>query len=235
MPVRDIIEIDEEKCNGCGECIPNCAEGALQIIDGKARLIRDDLCDGLGACLGHCPQGALKVIKRDAPDFDEEAVEEHLKQTAQIEVPSCDCAQSCFTDTTHETAPETVKGEKSPSRLRQWPIALRLVPVNAPFFKNADLLITADCVPFAYPEFHEDFLHGKVLIYGCPKFDDAQGYVHKLTEIFQTNTIRSISLVIMEVPCCSGLSRIVERALADSGKTISLETKVIGVKGEIKH
>lgn len=232
MSVREIIEIDEEKCNGCGECIPNCAEGALQIIDGKARLVRDDLCDGLGACLGHCSQGALKIIQREAADFDEEAVEEHLKQTAQLEMPGCDCAQTCFADPSPVVSVEEVKGDRRPSRLHQWPIALRLVPVKASFFENADLLITADCVPFAYPEFHKDFLRGKVLVYGCPKFDDTMGYVRKLTEIFQTNTINSITLVIMEVPCCSGLDRIVERAIADSGKSIHFEKVVISVKGQ---
>jgi NAD-dependent dihydropyrimidine dehydrogenase PreA subunit len=229
MPVRDIIEIDEEKCNGCGECIPNCAEGSLQIIDGKARLIRDDLCDGLGACLGHCPQGALRIIQREAPDFDEEAVEEHLAKTGQC---GGDCSQVVVDTTGHSG---TVGGHNAPaipSALRQWPIALRLVPVMAPYFKNADLLVTADCVPFAYGNFHQEFLRDKVVVFGCPKFDDAKGYVEKLAEILRANTIKSITLVIMEVPCCSGLQRIVELALSKSGKTIPLHRTVITVRGE---
>jgi NAD-dependent dihydropyrimidine dehydrogenase PreA subunit len=230
VPVRDIIEIDEEKCNGCGECIPNCAEGSLQIVDGKVRLIRDELCDGLGACLGHCPQGALRIIQREAPDFDEEAVEEHLAKSEQCSGGQC---SQVVVDTTGDT--ETAGGTHTPavpSALRQWPIALRLVRVNAPYFKDADLVITADCVPFAYESFHREFLQDKVMVFGCPKFDDAKGYVEKLAEILRVNSIKSITLVIMEVPCCSGLQRIVELALSKSGKTIPLQRTVITVRGE---
>ncbi len=229
MPVREIIEIDEEKCNGCGECIPNCAEGSLQIIDGKARLVRDELCDGLGACLGHCPQGALRIIKREAPDFDEEAVQEHLAQT-----PGCEgsCQQGVVDATGQQELTGPMDHAAVPSALRQWPIALRLVPIKAPFLQNADLLITVDCVPFAYGNFHQEFLKGKVMVFGCPKFDDARGYVEKLAEIFRVNTIKSITLAIMEVPCCSGLQRIVELALTKSGKNIPLHRTVISVRGE---
>lgn len=229
MPVRDIIEIDEEKCNGCGECIPNCAEGSLQIIDGKARLIRDELCDGLGECLGHCPQGALRIIKREAADFDEEAVEEHL---AKSKSSSGGCSQVVVDTTGHSGAVGGADAPTVPSALRQWPVALRLVPVNAPYFKDADLLITADCVPFAHGNFHHEFLRDKVVVFGCPKFDDAKRYVEKLAEILRVNSIKSITLVIMEVPCCSGLQRIVELALTKSGKTIPLQRTVITVRGE---
>ncbi|MFW9830656.1 MAG: ATP-binding protein [Candidatus Thorarchaeota archaeon] len=230
MPVREIIEIDEEKCTGCGECIPNCAEGALQIINGKAKLIRDDLCDGLGACLGHCPEGALRIIHREAPEFDEEAVEEHLAKGRVHECPSCDVVVD---GSTVET-PSLLSGKVVPIGQRQWPIALRLVSTTAQFFKDADLLVAADCVPFSYPLFQQEFLPGKVLVYGCPKFDNAQGYVEKLTEIFQKNSIKSITMLKMEVPCCSGLQRIVEIALSQSGKQIPLENITITLKGNKK-
>lgn len=230
MPVREIIEIDEEKCTGCGECIPNCAEGALQIVDGKAKLIRDDLCDGLGACLGHCPEGALTIIHREAPEFDEEAVEEHLGKTGAPECLSCDVK----VDGSSVETPYQISGEVVPIGQRQWPIALRLVSINAPFFKNADLLVVADCVPFSYPQFQQEFLQDRVLVYGCPKFDNAQFYVDKLTEIFRTNSIKSITMLKMEVPCCSGLQRIVESAVSQSGKNIPVENITIALQGNKK-
>jgi NAD-dependent dihydropyrimidine dehydrogenase PreA subunit len=230
MPVREIIEIDEEKCNGCGECIPGCAEGALQIIDGKAKLIRDDLCDGLGACLGHCPEGALKIIHREAPDFDEEAVEKHLASGGAPECVSCDVKVDGSTAAT----PLQISGEVVPIGQRQWPIALRLVSVNAPFLKDADLLVVADCVPFSYPQFLQEFLQERVLVYGCPKFDNAQFYVDKLTEMFRTNSIKSVTMLKMEVPCCSGLQRIVEIALKQSGKTIPVENVTLTLQGTKK-
>jgi Fe-S-cluster-containing hydrogenase component 2 len=214
MTKREIIEIDDEKCNGCGECIPNCAEGALQIVDGKVQIVSDALCDGLGACLGHCPQGALRIIQREAAPFDEEAVEAHLAQLKQEAASCADC---------------------QPEARRQWPIALRLVPIAAPFFQNADLLIAADCVPFAYRNFHDEFLKGKTLVFGCPKFDNAQGYQTKLTEIFRQNSIQSITLLLMEVPCCSGLGNIVKTALANSGKDIPLKKTIITVDGQHKQ
>ncbi len=230
MPNREIIEIDEEKCTGCGECIPNCAEGALQIIDGKAKLIRDDLCDGLGACLGHCPEGALKIIHREAPDFDEEAVEKHLARNVPVECVSCDVK----VDGSTVAASTQLSGEVVPIGQRQWPIALRLVSVNAPFFKDADLLVVADCVPFSYPQFLQEFLQDRVLVYGCPKFDNAQYYVEKLTEIFRNNSIKSVTMVKMEVPCCSGLQRIVEIALNQSEKKIPVENITIALRGTKK-
>ncbi len=230
MPIREIIEIDEEKCTGCGECIPNCAEGALQIIAGKAKLIRDDLCDGLGACLGHCPEDALKIIHREAPDFDEEAVEKHLAQIGAQECISCDVK----VDGSNLETPSKLNGEVIPIGQRQWPIALRLVSVNAPFFENADLLVVADCVPFSYPQFQQEFLQGRVLVYGCPKFDNAQGYVEKLTEIFRNNSIKSVTMLKMEVPCCSGLQRIVEIALNQTKKTIPIENITITLQGSKK-
>lgn len=230
MPVRKIIEIDEGLCNGCGVCIPNCEEGALQIVDGKARLIRDDLCDGLGACLGYCPTGALKIIHREAPDFDHAAVEEQLAKMKTSECVSCDVV----VDASAVETPTRIEGEVVPIGQRQWPIALRLVSINAPFFKDASVLVTADCVPFAYPEFQQQYLPGKVLVYGCPKFDDAQGYVDKLTQIFQHNSIQNVTVVKMEVPCCFGLQRIVEIAIKQSGKKIPVENVTIRLSGSEK-
>ena len=230
MPIREIIEIDEELCNGCGECVPNCEEGALQIVDGKARLIRDDLCDGLGVCLGHCPTGALKIIHREAPDFDHVAVDEHLAKMKTTDCVSCDVV----VDASAAEAPTGIEGEVVPIGQRQWPIALRLASIKAPFFKDAELLVAADCVPFAYPEFQQKLLSGKVLVYGCPKFDDAQGYVEKLTQIFQHNSIQNVTVVKMEVPCCFGLQRIVEIAIKQSGKKIPVENVTIGLSGSEK-
>ena len=241
MTTRKIVKIEEEKCNGCGLCIPNCAEGALQIIDGKAKLIGDKFCDGLGACLGHCPQDAIIVTEREAEEFDEKAVEVllHDKKKAQPE-PN---AQPSFTGcpssrATHfklaEPKAEAGSHQSSVSMLSHWPVQLKLVPVNAPYFENADLLIAADCVPFAYLNFHHDFLKGKAVVVGCPKLDDIQFYTEKLTDVFKSNSIRSITLPYMEVPCCFGLVRAVEEALKASGKEIPLKKVKIGIRGDIK-
>jgi len=196
---REIIEIDEELCNGCGQCIPNCAEGALKIIDGKARVVDDVYCDGLGACLGHCPQGALRVVERDAPEFDEEAVHEYLKTLEREQPVSCTTVASLTP--THEPSPENKQG----SALRQWPVQLNLVPIKAPFWNNADLLLMADCVAVAQPELHSKLIDGRSIMVGCPKFDNGQHYVDKLTEILKQNSVRSLTVATMEVPCCSGL------------------------------
>lgn len=230
MRARDIIEIDEDKCNGCGQCIPKCVEGALQIVDGKARLIGDQLCDGLGACLGHCPQGALRIVKKRATAFDATAVDEQHSEMQRAENQACECSHVVVSPPPVSTPKSPGKGQP-PSTWRQWPLALRLVPVSAPFFKNANLLVAADCAPFAYARFHEDFLQGKVLVFGCPKFDDAQGYVDKLAEILRLNSIKTVTLVHMEVPCCSGLRAILEAALAKSGKKIRLQTTVLTTSG----
>ena len=249
MTTRKIVKIDEEKCNGCGLCIPNCAEGALQIIDGKAKLIGDKFCDGLGACLGHCPQDAIIVTEREAEEFDEKAVEVLLHDKRKAQPQSKPLSQpepkpqTSFTGcpssrTMHfkVAEPKTEAGSHQPSvsMLSQWPVQLKLVPVNAPYFKGADLLVAADCVPFAYPNFHHDFLKGKAVVVGCPKLDDIQFYTEKLTEIFRTNSIRSITLPFMEVPCCFGLVRAVEEALKASGKDIPLKKVKIGIRGDIK-
>jgi Pyruvate/2-oxoacid:ferredoxin oxidoreductase delta subunit len=248
MATRKIVRIDEERCNGCGLCIPNCAEGAIQLIDGKVKLLSDKFCDGLGACLGHCPQDAITVIEREAEDFDEKAVERHHKKNEVIPEPQpqpkpelepvplftgCPSSRAM-----HFEVPETGK-EKGPaipsaSMLSQWPVQLKLVPVNTLYFQNADLLVAADCVPFAYPDFHRDFLKGKVVVVGCPKLDDIQYYKEKLTEIFKTNSIKSVTVPYMEVPCCFGLVRATEDAIAASGKKIPFKKIKIGIRGDIK-
>jgi NAD-dependent dihydropyrimidine dehydrogenase PreA subunit len=240
MTKRKIVKIDEEKCNGCGLCIPNCAEGALKIIDGKAKLISDEFCDGLGACLGNCPQDAIKVIEREAAAFDEEAVKKHLtpqddkgsQVLIQENIP-CGCPGSAVQDRRDEKSSQTtVEAGKLQTELRQWPIQLHLVPPTAPYLKNADLLIAADCVPFAYADFHRDFLKDKVLIIGCPKLDDAEFYVEKLANILKSNDIKSVTIVNMEVPCCFGLQRITEDAIKKSGKIITLRQTIITTRGE---
>ena len=240
MTKRKIVKIDEEKCNGCGLCIPNCAEGALKIIDGKAKLMSDEFCDGLGACLGHCPQDAIKVIEREATAFDEEAVKKHLthqdEKAPQVPIQEnipCGCPGSAVQDRRDEKSSQTtVEAGKLQSELRQWPIQLHLVPPTAPYLKNADLLIAADCVPFAYADFHRDFLKDKVLVIGCPKLDDAEFYVEKLANILKSNDIKSITIVNMEVPCCFGLQRITEDAIKKSDKVIPLRQTIITTRGE---
>jgi len=240
---RKIIQIDEELCDGCGLCVPSCAEGSLQIIDGKAKVVADNLCDGLGACLGECPTGALKIIEREAEEFDEQAVEEFLsKQAEKKEKPEspavvggCPSAQlkqfapsgSCQ----NANIPKTMGN--GASALGHWPVQIRLIPPTAPFLKGADLLITADCVPVAVSDFHARFLKDRVVMIGCPKFDDASDYVERFTEIFKNSGVKSITSVMMEVPCCSGLSMIVEKALANSKADIPLEEVVISTRGEL--
>ena len=238
--MRKIIEIDEELCDGCGQCVPACAEGAIQIINGKARVVSENLCDGLGACLGECPTGALKIVEREAEEFDEQAVEEHLEnlgpateQTADS--PACGCpSQQVHTFT--RPAPGTGSndsGRQTASALTHWPIQIRLVPPKAEFLKGADLLVLADCAAVAYPNLHEDLLRGRVVMMGCPKFDDKDAYVAKFTDIFNQAQIRSVTTVTMEVPCCSGMPAIVEKAMKSAGKQLAHKEIVIRANGEV--
>ena len=223
--MRKIIKIDEELCDGCGQCVPGCAEGALQIVDGKARLVSESYCDGLGACLRECPNGAITMVEREAEDFDEEAVETYLKEKTEkpVDVPlACGCPST-----------QVQAFTPSVSSLSHWPVQINLVPPSAPFLKGADLLVAADCTAVAYANFHQDFLNGKVLMIGCPKFDDVEEYILKFTEIFKVADIKSITALIMEVPCCSGLPIIIKRAMMNAGKKISVEKIIIGTKGEI--
>ncbi len=202
---RKIIKIDEDKCNGCGLCVNACHEGALQLIDGKAKLISESYCDGLGDCLPECPTGAIKIEKREAEAYDEEAVKKLM---------------------------EAKKNQSTESQLRQWPIQIKLVPVNAPYFHNSHLLIAADCTAYAYANIHNDFMKNKITLIGCPKLDSIN-YAEKLTEILKNNEIKSITVLRMEVPCCSGLSCAVKEALMKSGKMIPWQIVVITNDGNI--
>ena len=239
--LRKIIKIDEEKCNGCGACVPACVEGALQIIDGKAKLISEQYCDGLGACLGECPQGAITIEDREAEEFNEEAVEHHLhsREPAHIteELP-CGCSSATVTQFERRTSSEIPAAEitEAPveSRLTHWPVQLTLVPPTAPFLQEADLLLTADCVPFAYPGFHQEFLQDHALTVACPKLDDFEGHLSKLTQILQHAGPRSLTVVHMEVPCCFGLVHMAKQAILASGKDIPFKEITIGVKGDRK-
>jgi len=242
---RKIIEIDDELCDGCGQCVPSCAEGALQIIDGKARIIADKLCDGLGACMGDCPNGALKIIERNADEFDEEAVDKHLAKTAQkdavkIEEPvmACGCASQHIqtlspSNTIKCNADEVKITSNQSSMLSNWPVQIRLIPPQAPFLKNADLLITADCVAVAYPNLHSKLLPGKIIMMGCPKFDNVDEYIEKFKEIFTTAAVKSLTIVSMEVPCCSGLSGIVKKGLEAAKADIPITEIIISAQGKI--
>ena len=272
---RQIIKIDDETCTGCGECIPNCPEGALQIIDGKARLVSDLFCDGLGACIGHCPEGAISVEEREAEPYDERKVmanivqqgantikahlrhlrehgemgylnealaylKDHGLEGAEQPAPAppgagaAGCPGAMMRELGgREEPPDGEPAPKSVSRLRQWPVQIALVPPQAPFLRDADVLIAADCVAFAYGNFHEDFLKGKAVLVGCPKLDDAEAYRRKLAAIFEHSGIRSVEVVHMEVPCCFGLVRLVQLALADAGKDIPLSLVKIGIGGDV--
>lgn len=216
--IRRIINIDVERCNGCGACARACHEGAIDIIDGKARLTRENYCDGLGDCLPECPTGAITFEEREAPAYDEAAVlaAKHSKQSS-----------------VHRgTGTEQTDDDVSISQLAQWPCQIKLVPVSAPYYKGAELLIAADCTAYAYASFHNDFMKGKVTLIGCPKLD-AVDYSAKLTEILKFNDIQGVTLLRMEVPCCGGLEAAAKKALQDSGKSIPLQVVILSVNGGI--
>ncbi|MGF0033913.1 ATP-binding protein [Bariatricus sp. SGI.154] len=216
--IRTIIHIDEEKCNGCGACAAACHEGAIQMVDGKARLIRDDYCDGLGNCLPVCPTNAISFEEREAAAYDEEAVQQHLKNKA---IPD------------NSSAPENSPLPEIPSsQLSQWPVQIKLVPVNAPYFENANLLIAADCTAYAYADFHNRFIKNRITLIGCPKLDEGD-YTEKLTEIIKNNNIKSLTIVRMEVPCCGGIEHAATEALKASGKFIPWQVITIGINGNI--
>lgn len=227
--IRKIIKIDEEKCNGCGACVSACHEGAIGLVDGKAKLLRDDYCDGLGDCLPTCPTGAITFEKREAADYNEKAVMENKLKKHGI-AHHVGCPGSRLSRIMHEhSSPNEVKAE---SRLSQWPVQIKLVPVNAPYFDGADLLIAADCTAFAYGNFHNDFIKDKITLIGCPKLDSVD-YSEKLTAILTVNDIRSVTVVRMEVPCCGGIQIAVQKALDASGKRIPLNVTVISTDGKI--
>ncbi|MFO7859679.1 MAG: 4Fe-4S binding protein [Desulfosalsimonas sp.] len=238
--LRKIIEIDEDLCDGCGQCVVACAEGAIAIIDGKAKVISDNLCDGLGACMGECPTGALKIVEREAEEFDEEAVEKHLENLQQSRSetnetqPEMACGCPSQQVRIFENTAQGAQGDQSPdSALDHWPVQIRLVPANAKFLKGADLLVLADCVAVAYPDLHRQLLQGKAVMMGCPKFDDIDGYAEKFAEVFKQAGIRSVTTVTMEVPCCSGLPQVVKKGMADAGAQVPHKQIVISTKGKI--
>lgn len=204
--IRRIIEIDEDKCNGCGACAAACHEGAIGMVNGKAKLLRDDYCDGLGDCLPTCPTGAIRFVEREAAAYDEQAVLENQKKAAPAVI--------------------------QPSQLAQWPCQIKLVPVNAPYFQGAKLLIAADCTAYAYANVHQEFMRGKVTIIGCPKLDDVD-YSEKLTQILENNDIKSVTILRMEVPCCGGLEMAAKKALKESGKFIPWQVVTISIDGKI--
>lgn len=262
--IRKIVQIDEARCDGCGQCIPSCAEGAIALVNGKARLSADALCDGLGACLGECPQDAITVIEREASAYDEAAVQVHLARQGRTHAPHPrpDAARAVPVPTVPLVAPAPAGGcpgsrsqvlprrglsvvadapgpalravrppAAGGSQLGHWPVQLHLVPVSAPYFQGADLLVAADCVPFAYPRFHEDLLAGKAVVIGCPKLDDNRAYAEKLGQICSRSDVRSVTVVRMEVPCCGGISMAARQGIAASGKQIPLRDVVIAVDG----
>lgn len=253
---RKILEIDEAKCNGCGQCVESCAEGAIQLLNGKAKLVADTYCDGLAACVGECPVDALKIVEREADAFDPEAVERYLKQLrtpnsstlrssratdtedgeirAEASLPcGCPSTKMEMFGSPCEVANQPVTHTRSESALTHWPIQIRLVPPFAPFLQKAHLLVASDCTPVAYPDFHKDFLKGRTVLVGCPKFDDTEAYIAKFAEIFKGADIQSVTILIMEVPCCSKMPMIVHEGMILAGKNIPTEIVVVSGRGSI--
>jgi len=234
MALRNIVKINEAKCTGCGLCTTACAEGAIKIVNGKARLVSDTYCDGLGACLGHCPEGAITIEQREAADFDEEAVKAHLRHQSKSHAePLFVCPGMAVQRLTRNESPERNSAAEIPSQLGQWPLQLKLVSPTASYFADSDLLLVADCVPFAMGDFHRRFLKGRSIAVGCPKLDDVRFYVEKFAQILHANDLRSLTVVHMEVPCCSGLTRVAREAIALSGKSLSFEDVTISLRGDV--
>ena len=246
MVRRKIVEIDESKCDGCGQCVPSCAEGAIRVIDGKAKLVADVYCDGLGACLGNCPRDAIKIIERDAEAFDEALAHKPpiAAHHARTERPSLGgCPGAAMHDLRLNVLPAAGAAPASPSEpspqtgsppLCQWPIQLHLVPANAPFLRRAELFLVADCVPFACAEFHTKILQARPVVIGCPKLDNGRAYVDKLAEMLVQSAIKSLTVVHMEVPCCTNLVRIAGEAIRITGSLIPLGEITISLRGEIR-
>jgi len=230
---RKVIEIDEERCDGCGQCIPACEEGAIAIIEGKARLLSESYCDGLGACLGSCPNDAIRIVEREADDYDPEAVEAHLKDAEGEQEGVIGLRCKCPSSEVQSFDLQEPEGEEQASSLSHWPVQIHLVPANAEFLKRANLLVAADCTAVAYPRFHQDFVTGHVVLVGCPKFDDKEAYVEKFTEIFRQAEISGVTVLTMEVPCCSSLPTMIKKAAEAAGTEIPIEQMVIGTRGRI--
>ena len=234
MAVRNIVKIDEDKCDGCGLCVTACAEGAIEIIDGKAKLISEIYCDGLGECLGHCPQDAITVEKRESAEFDEEATNVHvakMKEAEEAKTPApCGCPGMAAKQM--DRSSDSASGDVA-SQLTQWPVQMSLLSPAAPYFKNADLMLTADCVPFAMGDFHSKLLKDKAIAIACPKLDDTQPYIQKLAEIIKINDLKSLTVAHMIVPCCSGLTYIAKEAIKLSGLAVSFTDITIDLDGNI--
>jgi NAD-dependent dihydropyrimidine dehydrogenase PreA subunit len=242
MAIRKIIKIDEDLCNGCGECIVNCHEGALAIVDGKARIVKDSYCDGLGDCIGTCPLGAISIEQREADTFDADAVASHLagsKEKPHGCPGSAVRRQSCLPLVDEPSQSASAQGEASDgtsansSQLSHWPVQLALVPPDAPFLRGADLLLVADCVPFAMADFHSRFLRGRPVVVGCPKLDDVRSYIDKLTAIFELSSIDSLTIVHMEVPCCNGLCHIAKAAIEASNSPVRVTDLTVSTDGRV--
>ncbi len=234
MAMRNIVKIDEDKCDGCGQCIEACAEGAIEIIDSKAKLVSEIYCDGLGECLGHCPQDAITVEQREAAEFDEQATEQHLaKQKKDDHQEACICPGMMAQQLREKDEQADGAVGDLGSKLNQWPLQLKLLAPQAPYFANADLLVVADCVPFAMGDFHNKFLKDHSIAIGCPKLDDSQLYIEKLTQILEINKLNSLTVIHMEVPCCSGLTYIAQEAVKQSNTQMLFEDITIGLKGDV--
>ncbi|MDD5591449.1 MAG: 4Fe-4S binding protein [Dehalococcoidales bacterium] len=236
--LRKIVRIDEQKCNGCGLCVPACAEGALQIIDGKAKLVSDNYCDGLGACLGECPQGAITIEEREAEEFDEGVARQHpdSEKGAGEEAACGGCPSAAVRQIAHQEVRDVfpMGQSRQQSMLCHWPVQLSLVPPSAAFLNDARVILVGDCVPFAYADFHRGLLRDHALLVACPKLDDFSAHLIKLTDILSHSKVKSIDVVRMEVPCCGGLTQMVKQAMQLSGRNIPLQETVIGINGEIK-
>ncbi|MHC5179509.1 MAG: ATP-binding protein [Planctomycetota bacterium] len=242
MALRNIVKIDEEKCNGCGRCINSCAEGAIQLIDGKARLVSEIYCDGLGACLDCCPLDAITIEQREAAEFDEEATEQYLKELARNKA-AHDKQQSPKTEGFVCPGMRTMNLDNKPtagestgdvsSKLGQWPVQLTLVSPQAPYFAGADIMLVADCVPFAMGDFHAKLLKGKAIAIACPKLDDTDAYVKKLSDILTTAKPKSLTVVHMEVPCCGGLGRMAQAAIEQAGSDLTINDLTVSLRGEV--
>jgi len=234
MVLRNIVKIDEEKCDGCGQCVDACAEGAIELVDGKAKLVSEVYCDGLGVCIGHCPQDAITVEKRESEAFDEAATNKHLARR-QEGSPQADfvCPGMMAKSLRQKSQVTGPAASEVRSQLSHWPIQLKLVPPNAPYFAGADMVLVADCVPFAMGDFHNKFLKDRSIVIGCPKLDDPQFYVEKLAQVLKTNRLKSLTVVHMEVPCCFGLTEIAKRAIAAADVELPFDDVTVALDGSV--
>jgi ferredoxin len=233
--LRKIVQIDAEKCVGCGNCITSCAEGALTMVDGKARLVSEKFCDGLAACLKECPYGAISIVEKQAEDFNEEATRAHLQEKKKVtQAVPCACPGSAVREINQPAEQSSRPGViRQEPMLNHWPVQLALVPAGAKFLNNSDVVLIADCVPFAFANLHQDFLKDHTVLVACPKLDDAEEHQAKLTEILKNSSIKSLTVVRMEVPCCSGLAHLAREAVKNSGREIPFKETVISIRGQV--